>query len=70
MGYALHKLSKEDAAIFVKLTEKCWNGEKRDLSKLNQYERGVLQKLMQEAGEYKPEKKKAKSYSELKSRKG
>ena len=54
MGYALYKLSKEDATIFVKLTEKCWNGKERDLSKLNKYERAVLLKLMDEAGEYKP----------------
>ena len=54
MGYALYKLSKEDATIFVKLTEKCWNGKERDLSKLNKYERAVLLKLMDEAGEYNP----------------
>lgn len=57
MGYALYKLSKEDAAIFVKLTEKCWNGKERDLTKLNKYERAVLLKLMDEAGEYKPGEK-------------
>lgn len=54
MGYALYKLSKEEAAIFVKLTEKCWNGKERDLTKLNKYERAVLLKLMDKAGEYKP----------------
>lgn len=57
MGYALYKLSKEDAAIFTKLTEKCWNGKERDLTKLNKYERAVLLKLMDEAGEYKPGEK-------------
>lgn len=56
MGYALYKLSKEDATIFVKLTEKCWNGKERDLTKLNKYERAVLLKLMDEAGEHKPKK--------------
>lgn len=70
MGYALYKLSKEDAAIFVKLTEKCWNGKERDLTKLNKYERVVLLKLMDEAGEYKPgekppvKKSTAKSFSD------
>ena len=63
MGYALYKLSKEDAAIFVKLTEKCWNGKERDLSKLNKYERAVLLKLMDEAGEYKPGAKPVKKYN-------
>lgn len=57
MGYAVYKLSKEDAAIFNKLTEKCWDGEKRDLSKLNKYERAVLQKLMDEAGLHEPQRK-------------
>lgn len=64
MGYALYKLSKEDATIFVKLTEKCWDGKERDLTKLNKYERAVLLKLMDKAGEYTPGEKPVKKYND------
>ena len=52
-GYALYNLSKVDQEIFQALTRKAWDGEKRDLSKLNKAERGVLEKLMEKAGKHK-----------------
>lgn len=57
MGYNLMNLDKEELAIFHKLTKKCWDGKQRDFSKLNKFEAGVLRKLMDKAGEYKPQRK-------------
>ena len=57
MGYDMRNLTKEERSIFDGLTRKCWDGEKRDLEKLNIYERRVLLSLMEKAGVYTPKAK-------------
>lgn len=50
-GYNIYKLDKAEQAIVNALTKKCWDGEKRDFSRLDAADRNILTGLLEKAGQ-------------------
>lgn len=50
-GYNIYKLNKAEQAIVNALTKKCWDGEKRDFSRLDAADRNILTGLLEKAGQ-------------------